>query len=99
MDKGLYGPDLRDAIDVLADVLPAHLAATVSNDLWREQRCYVPAVVHQTAFDCSTSRPRLRILTPSKSRKRVLLLRTSDFDALFENVASAMSTAIDELVV
>lgn len=98
VDKALYGPDLRDAIDLLADALPAQLANTVSNDLWRDARCYLPTIVHQAPFDCTSNRPRLRRLQPAKERKRVLLLRTSEFDGLFDEVASRMQSAIDELI-
>jgi hypothetical protein len=77
VDKALYGPDLRDAIDALAEVLPAQLASTGSNDVWRDARCYLPAIVHQVPFDCTSNRPRLRRLQPLKERKRVLL-RTSE---------------------
>ena len=99
VDEGLYGPDLRDAIDQLADVLPAYLAATISNDIWRNERCYAPAIVHQIQFDCATSRPRLRRLQPIKERKRVLLLTTSDFDRFNDDAAAAMPSAIAELVI
>lgn len=30
VDAGLFGPDLRNAIDVLANVMPSHLAGQVS---------------------------------------------------------------------
>jgi hypothetical protein len=99
VDAGVFGPDLRDAIDGLADVLPDHLASTISNDIWREQRCYLPAIVHQDHFDARSDRPRLAQLQPPRERKRVLLLRVGDFDRLFEDVARSMSDVIDELVV
>jgi hypothetical protein len=99
VDLGLYGPDLRNAIDVLADVLPAHLADQLSDTLWRDQRCYVPSVLHQTQFDASTRRPRLERLAPAAARKRVLVLCIADFDAFFDAIAIAMPGAVDELVI
>lgn len=99
VDLGLYGPDLRNAIDVLADVLPVQLADQVSDTLWRDQRCYVPSVLHETHFNASTRRPRLAALAPGAARKRVLVLRVTDFDAFFEDVAAAMPNVVDELVV
>jgi hypothetical protein len=99
VDAGLYGPDLRDAIDLLADVLPSHLAGQVSDNLWRDQRCYVPSIIHETAFDASSPRERLDHLVPPVERKRVLILRLSAFVRFFDQVAAAMPTAINELVV
>jgi hypothetical protein len=99
VDAGLFGPDLRDAIDLLADVLPGHLAGQVSDNLWRDQRCYVPSIVHETAFDASVSRERLDRLIPTVERKRVLVLQLSAFVRFFDQVAAAMPAAVDELVV
>jgi hypothetical protein len=99
VDAGLFGPDLRNAIDLLANVLPSHLVDQVSDDLWRDQRCYVPSIIHETAFNASLPRDRLAHLTPSVERKRVLVLRLSAFVSFFEDVSAAMPAAIDELVV
>lgn len=99
VDAGAYGPDLRNSIDFLADVLPPHLADQVSDSLWRDRRCYVPAVLHQTEFDATVPRPRLARLAPTADRKRVLVLRFADFDGFFNAVAAAMPGVVDELVV
>jgi hypothetical protein len=99
VDAGTYGPDLRDAIDQLANVLPSHLVGQVSDNLWRDQRCYVPSIIHETAFDASRQRKRLDDLIPPVERKRVLVLRLSAFVRFFDEVAAAMPAAIDELVV
>jgi hypothetical protein len=99
VDDGLYGPDLRDALDSLAGVLPASLADQVSDSLWREARCYVPAIFHQAEFDASRARPRLAQLIPPRERKRVLMLRLAEFDMFFDSVASRMPGAVAELVV
>jgi hypothetical protein len=99
VDAGSFGPDLRDAIDLLADVLPGHLLDQVSDSLWRDQRCYLPAILHETPFDASSPRARLARLQPPAERKRVLVLRLQAFDAFFDAVAAAMPETIDELVV
>jgi hypothetical protein len=99
VDAGSFGPDLRDAIDSLADVLPPELASQVSDSLWRDQRCYVPAVLHETPFDASLPRDRLAALQPIARRKRVLVLQLNDFNGFFDRVAAAMREAVDELVV
>jgi hypothetical protein len=99
VDAGMFGPDLRDAIDLLADVLPSHLADQVSDNLWRDQRCYVPSIIHETAFDANRRREKLDNLHPPVERKRVLVLRLSAFVPFFDQVAAAMPVAIDELVV
>lgn len=99
VDAGWYGPDLRDAIDSLGEVLPDQLASQVSENLWREHRCYVPAILHETAFDSSRRRTRLGDLAPPVARKRVLVLRLAAFDDFFDAVAAAMPGAVDEVVV
>lgn len=99
VDAGAYGPDLRNTIDLLADVLPQHLLDQVSDSLWRDRRCYIPAVLHQAEFDAATPRPRLARLVPTADRKRVLVLRFANFDVFFDAVAAAMPGVVDELVV
>ncbi len=99
VDAGAMGPDLRDAIDLLADVLPADLIEQVSEDLWRDHRCYLPAIVHEDGFDASGSRERLERLLPPVARKRVLVLRLADFAHFFDTIASLMPASIDVLVV
>lgn len=99
VDDGAMGPDLRDAIDLLADVLPSDLIEQVSDDLWREQRCYLPAIVHEAEFNAALHRERLERLVPPVARKRVLVLRLADFTAFFDNVAVQMPAMIDEILV
>jgi hypothetical protein len=99
VDDGLYGPDLRNALDLLASVLPAELANQLGDSLWRNQRCYVPAIVHETEFDASRERPRLARLEPPAERKRVLVLRMQDFDTFFDAVATLMPELVDRIVV
>jgi hypothetical protein len=99
VDKGAMGPDLRDAIDLLADVLPPDLVEKVSEDLWRDHRCYLPAIFHEAEFDAAQPRPRLERLIPPVARKRVLLLRLADFISFFDGVAAAMPAVIDEILI
>jgi hypothetical protein len=99
VEKGLSGPDLRDALKVLAPVLPVELAAGMPEELWKEHRCYLAAIVHEVAFDGTNTRPRLDQLTPVVARKRLASIRTATFQGFFEQVAAAMPAAIDEVVV
>ena len=99
VEQGLVGPDLRDALKILSPYIPGHLAAQISEELWRDQRCYLPAVVHETDFNGGTDRPRLQRLSPPLARKRLLVIRTAAFRAFFDAVALAMPPAIDEIVV
>jgi len=98
VELGLSGPDLRDALKVLAPVLPPVLAARMPEELWRNHRCYVAAIVHETAFDGTNTRPRLGQLTPPLARKRLALIRTTAFQDFFERVTAAMPGAIEEIV-
>ncbi len=99
VEAGLAGPDLRDALKLLAPVIPTHLAATIPEELWRDHRCYLPAIVHETEFDGTQHRPRLHQLTPALERKRLLLLCTAAFRHFFDEVAASMPAAIEEIVV
>jgi hypothetical protein len=99
VDAGVMGPDLRNAIDLLAEVLPDDLIEQVSDDLWRDHRCYVPAIIHEDEFDATRQRERLERLAPPVARKRVLVLRLADFARFFDTVASLMPASIDALVV
>lgn len=99
IDSGAYGPDIRNVLDLLADVLPNDLRAQISDSIWREHRCYLPAILHEEPFDVSAKRARLARLAPRVDRKRVLVLRVADFDAFFDSVAESMRRAVDVLVV
>lgn len=99
VDAGLFGPDLRDAIDILGEVLPDHLQDQVSDSLWRRNRCYLPAIFHQSDFDAGNPRKRLKRLKPPADRKRVLLCPIVDFEAFFDKVASAMPGVVEEVVI
>lgn len=98
VEDGLSAPDLRDALKTLAAYIPHELAAQISEELWRDQRCYVPAIVHETEFDGAANRPRLQQLIPTIERKRLLVLRISAFRRFFDDVATAMAVAVDELI-
>jgi hypothetical protein len=99
VEEGLYGPDLRNAIDVLGALLPDAMQAQVTEALWRKHRCYLPAIFHESQFDASASRDRLAVLEPVASRKRVVVCEIPEFEAFFDAVADAMPTVIEELVV
>ena len=98
VDQGLASPDLRDALKTLAAYIPAQLAAGIAEELWRDERCYLPAVVYQTEFDGAAHRPRLDQLIPVRERKRLLVLRITAFRTFFDEIAAAMPEAVDEVV-
>lgn len=99
VELGLHGPDLRDAIDILGDLLPDQLQDQVTEAIWRKSSCYLPAIFHESAFDPSGRRKRLAELSPIATRKRVLACQITDFEAFFDAVAAAMPTAVQVLVV
>jgi hypothetical protein len=98
VEQGLAGPDLRDALKTLAPVIPPDLALNISEELWRDHRCYLSAIVYQTEFDGSAHRPRLHQLTPPPARKRLLALQTRAFRKFFDDVATAMPTTVDDII-
>jgi len=99
VEIGEHGPDIRDAIDILGRILPEDMQSQVVEALWRENRCYLPVVFHQTEFDASARRERLAKLPPVAARKRVVLCRLGDFEEFFEQVAAAMPPVVDELLI
>jgi hypothetical protein len=99
IDAGLYGADLRQHLISLRRVLPSPLALQVSDALWRTSRCYLPVILHETAFDPDTDRVRLGRLQPDVRRRRVVVLRFAAFHSFFDRVADTMRSAVEELVV
>lgn len=99
IDRGIFGPDLRNALGLLADVLPVHLKTQVGESLWRRERCYLPTIFHEVAFDAGTKRERLKRLEPSASRKRVIVCRIDAFETFFDLITASMPSAVDELVI
>ena len=99
VEIGGHGPDIRNAIDILGRIFPEDMQSQVVEALWRENRCYLPAVFHQAEFDASASRKRLAKLPPVAARKRVVLCRLDDFEEFFEQVATAMPRAVDDLLI
>lgn len=99
VDAGEYGADLRSALVSLRRVLPDTVASRVSDALWREHRCYMPFIFHETSFNPLTERPVLARLKPVVNRRRLLALRLNDFHAFFDSVADAMRAAVPEIVV
>jgi hypothetical protein len=99
VDAGEYGPHLRSALLSLRRVLPDSLAPLVSDALWREHRCYLPLILHETSFDPEAERPVLARLLPPADRRRLLALRLDDFHAFFDAVADSMRIAVAEIVI
>lgn len=98
VDEGVYGPDLRARLAAFRHFLPDELAAQVSDALWRQNRCYLPMLVHQDEFNVMARRPKLAGLAPPVERKRVVVCQLADFYAFFDAVAGAMRAAVPEVV-
>lgn len=99
VDRGRYGVELRTTLASLRRALPEPLALQVSDSLWRENRCYLPAIVHETEFDPIHRRPKLAGLVPPVAQRRLLVIRLGAFHAFFDAVADAMRAAVLEVVV
>ena len=99
VDKGDYGPQLRSALLSLRRVIPPSLTAQVSDALWREHRCYLPVILHGTAFNPEKDRKALGRLKPPVERRRLLALRLVDFHTFFDDVADAMRKAVSEVAI
>lgn len=99
VDEGDYGPHLRAALLSLRRVLPAALAPQVSDALWREHRCYLPVILHETPFDPEAERQVLARLVPPIERRRLLALRLNDFHSFFDAVADSMRAAVAQVAI
>lgn len=99
VDAGEYGTDLRQELIALRRALEPELREKVSEVLWREQRCYLPSILHQDPFDPDAHRDRLAALVPPVPRRRVLVLRFTHFDRFFDRVSDAMRAAVTEVIV
>lgn len=99
VDSGDYGVALRSALMSLRRVLPPSVASEVKDSLWRDHRCYLPVILHETPFNPEAERQVLAKLAPPAERRRLLALRLTDFPAFFDAVADAMRAAVEEVVV
>jgi len=99
VDSGTYGIELRQHLGALRAVIPADIARGVGSGLWRTERCYVPAIVHETPFDSGAHRQRLAALEPPVPRLRVLVLGLGDFQAFFDATSDAIRASIGAVVV
>lgn len=90
VDNREYNSHLRSALISLDSVLPDDLAPKVSDAIMRDAACYLPVIVHGDAFDHVTDRDWLASLRPPHDRRRVLVLRISDFHTFFNVVADTM---------
>jgi hypothetical protein len=98
LDARKYNQHLRSALIALGPVIPSHLSPKVSNAIWQDAACYVPAIVHGDAFDHLTDRDWLAALGPPVERRRLLLLRIDDFHGFFNRVADTMRNEYGSLV-
>jgi hypothetical protein len=98
IDQGDYGPELRSHLLALRRVVPVDIASRISESLWRDERCYLPVVVHETPFDPLAERETLGRLAPPVERRRVLIVRLSDFHGFFDAVSDAMRAAVPEVI-
>lgn len=99
VDVGDYGVELRAALISLRRVLPPAVAPQVKDSLWRDHRCYLPVILHETPFDPAAERQVLANLVPPAERRRLLALRLADFHTFFDAVADSMREAVGEVVV
>ncbi len=90
VDAAQYGPHLRSHLVALRKALPAAVADRVTGAVLRDAACYLPVIVHGEAFEHLEDRTWLASLRPPPDRRRLLVLRVTDFHAFFDRVADAM---------
>lgn len=90
VDAHEYNQHLRSALISLDPILPADLAPKVSDAIWRDSACYLPVIVHGQAFAHLQDRTWLASLKPPSDRRRLLVLRISNFHDFFNTVADTM---------
>ena len=90
VDGRQYNQYLRSALIALDPVLPAHLAPKVSDAIFNDAVCYLPVIVHGNVFDHLKDRDWLGSLAPPSDRRRLLVLRITDYYGFFDAVADTM---------
>lgn len=99
IDEGKYGVELRSEIGSLRNVLSDDLASRIAGGIWRDSRCYLPLIVHETPFSPTASRSTLGSLAPPRERRRLIALRLAQFHCFFNAVADAMRMAVAEVII
>ncbi|MDA1363102.1 hypothetical protein O1R50_26045 [Glycomyces luteolus] len=97
VDAGEYGRELRKSIGALRTVLPETLRPKVTNALWQNRRCYVPAIAFAEKFDPHKERQHLAELQPPPTHRRLISIELVDFEGFFDAVADAMRAAVVEV--
>lgn len=98
VDKTRYGPHLRTHLVALRNALPAPLGERVTGALLRDASCYLPVIVHETAFEHLEDRAWLASLKPPPERRRLLVMRIDDFHGFFDRVADTMRAEVHTVV-
>lgn len=99
IDQDEYGVQLRSELMTFRAVISADLKPQVSEALWRNHRCYLPFITHETEFDLHAKRTVLDRLSPPVERKRLIALRIENFHEFFNAVADSMRSAVYQVVI
>jgi hypothetical protein len=98
VDSRRYGPHLRTHLIALRNALPEPLGERVTGALLRDASCYVPVIVHSTAFEHLQDREWLASLKPPPERRRLLVIRIDDFHGFFDRVADTMRAEVHTVI-
>jgi len=94
VDDVQYAGALRQELATLLPVLAGPVRSRVSNALWTQRRCYVPAIAYADKFEPRNERSHLAGLTPPRTHRRLVAIELDDFDGFFNAIADAMRATV-----
>jgi hypothetical protein len=97
LDSGDRDSDLLQALNVFTNYLPDDLRAATPAAMWAGERSYSPLLAFRTSFNPTTERPAtLGALKVPHDRRRLLVVRLSDYGTFFDRVADGMRAAVGD---
>ncbi len=99
IDDNEYGAQLRSELATFRPIMPESLKSQVKEALWRERRCYLPFIAHETPFDLHGNRAVLQRLKPPLERRRLIAIKLSSFHNFFDRVADSMRATVPQVVI
>jgi hypothetical protein len=86
--------DIRMQVVVLKPALSAELCENLSYGFWHQRSCYLPMITHGDEVPMNRNRKSLREINRPASEKRVVFGRPQHYDRFFDDVSTAMKSAV-----
>lgn len=97
LDAGDRDADLLQALNLFRNNLSAEIRASLAEAMWSGERLYAPLLSFRVGLDPSTERQAtLGVLAPPSERRRLIVVKLSNYPAFFDGVANAMRAAVGD---